>query len=117
MPSAEVLIAFTTAALMMNMSPGPSNLYVMARAIAQGARGGIAAAAGLAAGSLVHVAAAVLGLSALFVHSPTLYTMIKLIGAGYLVYLGINYWRSSFKGTQESAPSLPRGSCATPPRR
>ncbi len=106
MPSIEVLIAFTTAALVMNMSPGPSNLYVMARAIAQGARGGIAAAAGLATGSLVHVAAAVLGLSALFVHSPTLYTIIKLIGAGYLVYLGINYWRSSFKGTQESAPSL-----------
>ncbi|UTA46726.1 LysE family translocator [Simiduia sp. 21SJ11W-1] len=95
MPPLEMLIAFTLAALVMNLSPGPSNLYVMARAIGQGVRGGLAATAGLAVGGLVHVLAAVAGLSAIFTHSPTLYTLVKLAGAGYLVYLGINYWRAA----------------------
>lgn len=94
MPSIEVLIAFTAAAFVLNLSPGPSNLYVMARAIAQGTKGGIVAALGLAVGGLVHVAATVFGLSAIFEHSPTLYSVIKFAGAAYLIYLGISYWRS-----------------------
>ena len=65
-PSLEVLIAFTAASLVLNLSPGPSNLYVMARTLAQGSRSGVVAALGLAAGSLVHVVATVLVLSALF---------------------------------------------------
>lgn len=98
MPAIEVLIAFTAAAFLMNISPGPSNLYVMARAMAQGTQGGIVAAIGLAAGSLVHVIAAVLGLSAVFAHSSMLYMVIKLTGAFYLIYLGITYWRSKDSG-------------------
>ena len=105
MPSTEILIAFTTAALIMNISPGPSNLYVMARAIAQGSRGGVVAALGLAVGSLFHVFAAVLGLSAIFSHSPALYTVVKLVGAGYLIYLGISYWRSAAVQVSEGAPT------------
>ena len=92
MPSIEVLVAFTIASLLMNLSPGPSNLYVMARSLAQGARGGMVAAAGLAVGSLLHVAAAVLGLAALFAYSPLLYTGVKLLGAFYLLWLGYRYW-------------------------
>ena len=95
MPSTEVLIAFTAAALILNISPGPSNLYIIARSIAQGTKGGIIAAVGLAVGSMVHVVAAALGLSAVFSHSPTLYTAVKLVGAAYLVYLGVSYLRSS----------------------
>lgn len=94
MPSAEILITFTAAALLMNISPGPSNLYVMARGIAQGTKGGVIAAIGLAVGSMIHVVAAVFGLSAIFTHSPTIYTIIKLAGAAYLIYLGVSYWRS-----------------------
>jgi threonine/homoserine/homoserine lactone efflux protein len=94
MPSTDVLIAFTTAALIMNLSPGPSNLYVMARAIAQGTKGGVVAAVGLAVGSLTHVIVTVLGLSVLFTHSPMLYTAVKLVGAAYLIYLGLSYWRT-----------------------
>lgn len=94
MPSIDVLIAFTLASLLLNISPGPSNLYVMARSIALGTRGGVVASAGLATGSLLHVLAAVFGLSAVFNHSPLLYTLIKLAGAMYLVYLGISYWKS-----------------------
>ena len=102
MPSIEILIAFTTAALLMNISPGPSNLYVMARAIAQGTRGGVVAAMGLAVGSLVHAVATALGLSAIFAHSPTLYLVVKLMGAAYLIYLGISYWKSKGSGGNDA---------------
>ena len=94
MPSIEVLIAFTAAAMILNVSPGPSNLYVIARSIAQGAKGGVVAALGLGVGSMVHVVAAVIGLSAIFNHSPAIYTVVKLVGAGYLLYLGISFWRN-----------------------
>jgi threonine/homoserine/homoserine lactone efflux protein len=98
MPSIDVLIAFTAASLLLNISPGPSNLYVMARSISLGTKGGMVAAAGLAAGSLVHVVATVLGLSVAFSHAPLLYTLIKLAGAVYLVYLGISHWKSAAIG-------------------
>lgn len=94
MPSIEILLAFTLTSILMSLSPGPSNLYVMARSIAQGTRGGLVAASGLAVGSLIHVTAAVLGLSVLFSHSPMLYTLVKLVGALYLIYLGVSYWRA-----------------------
>ena len=95
MPPIETLVAFTIAAFIMNLSPGPSNLYVMARSISQGIKGGLAAVAGLAAGNLLHVIAAVLGLSALFTYSPLAYTLLKLCGAIYLVYLGVSYFLTS----------------------
>lgn len=94
MPSPETLIAFTLAAFIMNLSPGPSNLYVMARTLEQGVGGGLAAVAGLAAGSLVHVCATVLGLSAIFAYSPLAYTLLKFAGASYLLYLGISILKS-----------------------
>lgn len=95
MPPIETLVAFTVAAILMNLSPGPSNLYVMARTVSQGVGGGLAAVAGLAVGSLVHVIATVFGLSALFAYSPFAYSIVKTIGALYLLYLGIGYILSS----------------------
>ena len=56
------------------------------------------AAMGLAVGSLVHVMATVLGLSVMFSQSPALYTVVKLAGAAYLIYLGISYWKSKAAG-------------------
>ncbi len=102
MPSTEILIAFTVAAVLMNLSPGPSNLYVVARSIAQGTQGGVVAALGLAVGTMLHVAATVAGISAIFSHSPTLYTIIKIAGAAYLIYLGISYWKLNSLGTDKS---------------
>lgn len=104
MPSIEILLAFTVTSILMSLSPGPSNLYVMARSIAQGVQGGLVAAAGLGVGSLIHVTAAVLGLSVLFSHSPMLYTLVKLVGALYLIYLGISYWRSQSEAGSEDNP-------------
>lgn len=96
MPPLNDILLFTAAAFIMNLSPGPSNFYVMARTIAQGTSAGLAAVAGLAAGSLLHVLAAVLGLSALFIYSPLAYTALKIAGASYLVYLGLGYFGVRF---------------------
>ncbi|MDA0341246.1 MAG: LysE family translocator [Proteobacteria bacterium] len=89
MPALETLLVFTAAAMVMNLSPGPSNFYVLARSLEQGPGAGVVAALGLAIGSLVHVLAAAFGLSLLFVAAPLLYTGLKFIGAAYLIYLGL----------------------------
>lgn len=92
MPPLNDILLFTAAAFIMNLSPGPANFYVMARTIAQGSSAGLAAVAGLAVGGLLHVVAAVLGLSVLFTYSPLAFTALKIAGAGYLVYLGLGYF-------------------------
>jgi len=96
MPPLNDLLLFTAAAFIMNLSPGPANFYVMARTIAQGTSAGLSAVAGLAVGGLLHVIAAVLGLSILFSYSPLAYTLLKLIGASYLIYLGLGYFGIRF---------------------
>ena len=93
MPTWETLLVFTAAAFVLTASPGPSNLYVLARSVSQGHRAGYVAALGLAAGGLVHVAGAALGLAALFHHSATAFTIVKYVGAAYLVWLGIQCLR------------------------
>lgn len=106
MPSIESLLTFTFAAFLLNLSPGPSNFYIIARTLEQGVSGGLAAVAGLATGSLIHVVAAVLGLSALFNYSPLAYSAIKFIGAGYLIYLGISALRQGMKTNSQQAIEL-----------
>ena len=89
MPNLHSLMVFTLAAAAMNISPGPSNFYVMSRSLAQGQRAGFVAAFGLATGSLFHVSATALGLSVVLRYSPTLYAVVKLVGAAYLIFLGL----------------------------
>lgn len=105
MPSWEVLLTFTLAALLMNLSPGPSNLYVMARSISHGFVGGLVAALGLAVGSLAYVVATTFGISALFIYSPLAYTALKLLGAAYLIYLGLRYWFAKPQHSDQNHPS------------
>jgi threonine/homoserine/homoserine lactone efflux protein len=103
MPPLNDLLLFTAAAFIMNLSPGPANFYLMPRAIAQGTSAGLTAIARLALGSLLHVVAAVLGLSMLFSYSPVAYTLLKIVGATYLVYLGLGHFGIRFfrKNNQE----------------
>jgi threonine/homoserine/homoserine lactone efflux protein len=89
MPSLQTLLLFTVAALAMNISPGPSNLYVISRSLAQGTSAGLVAAAGLATGSLFHVTVTSLGLAVILQYSPIAFLVMKLAGAGYLVFLGL----------------------------
>jgi threonine/homoserine/homoserine lactone efflux protein len=89
MPSLETFAVFTLAALAMNISPGPSNLYVMSRSLAQGTSAGLVAAGGMATGSLVHVVITALGLAAVLQYSPLAFLGMKLAGAAYLIFLGV----------------------------
>lgn len=85
----STLAVFSVAALALLVVPGPAVLYIVARSIHQGRAAGLASVAGIHVGTLVHVAAATLGLSAVLASSATAFTVVKLVGAGYLVYLGI----------------------------
>lgn len=89
MPDTAHLLAFTGAALVLLLSPGPAVLFVVTRSVQLGRRAGFLAILGLSVGGLVHVVAAVVGLSAVVAASAELFTALKLLGAAYLVYLGI----------------------------
>ena len=91
MPDSDLLIAFLLAAAVFAYMPGPSTLYATAQTIALGKRGGLFAALGIHIGGYVHVIAAALGLAALFDIFPALYTIMKLAGAAYLVWLGLKF--------------------------
>jgi threonine/homoserine/homoserine lactone efflux protein len=83
------LLVFVAAGLLLNITPGPDMLYIMGRSTAQGFRAGAAASLGIGAGCLVHIAAAALGISAVLAASATAFTILKFIGAAYLVYVGL----------------------------
>ncbi len=89
MPDTSALLGFIVAALILLLTPGPGVLYVVTRSLTHGVRGGIISACGLASGVIVHVAAAAIGLSAILVASATAFTIIKSLGAAYLIYLGV----------------------------
>jgi threonine/homoserine/homoserine lactone efflux protein len=80
---------FIASGLLLNITPGPDTAYIVGRSVQMGWRGGAAAALGISAGCLVHVFAAAIGLSALLAASSVAFTAIKLIGAAYLIYIGI----------------------------
>jgi len=80
---------FLIAALALLITPGPAVLYVVTRSIDQGRSAGFASASGIFVGTLCHVAAAALGLSALLMSSATAFQSVKYLGAAYLIYLGI----------------------------
>ena len=90
MPSASTLGLFAVAALVLLVIPGPSVLYVVTRSIEQGRRAGLVSVLGLHTGTLVHIAAAATWLSALLLASATLFDVVKLAGAAYLIFLGIS---------------------------
>ena len=83
------LAFFVVAALALLLVPGPAVLYVVTRSIHQGRRAGLVSVLGIHLGTLVHVAAATAGLSALVVSSATAFTVVKLAGAAYLIGLGL----------------------------
>ena len=89
MPSVETIIIVTLAGLALSASPGPSMLYVLSYSIGHSQNAGLASAAGLATGGLVLVVAAAFGLAALFAVAPFVYMVVKILGALYLIYLGI----------------------------
>ena len=89
MPDPATLLVFTGAALLLIVIPGPAVLYILAQSVEHGRTAGLVSAAGIGAGGLVHIAAAVVGLSSLIVSSAVAFSVVKYVGAAYLVYLGI----------------------------
>jgi threonine/homoserine/homoserine lactone efflux protein len=89
MPEASTLALFGVAAITLLVIPGPSVLYIVTRSVDQGRAAGLASVGGIHVGTLVHVAAAALGLSALLVSSATAYDAVRWLGAAYLVWLGV----------------------------
>ncbi len=97
MPDSETLLIFTVAAMILNVSPGPSNFFVMSRSVEQGTRAGLLSTIGLGAGSVVHVLATTFGVSAIILASATVFSVLKFAGAMYLIYLGIQCFRRTGK--------------------
>ena len=103
-PNHSSLLLFVSAALVLLASPGPAVLYVTSRSIGQGRAAGFVSALGIGVGTLVHVAAAAVGLSALLMSSAAAFGAVKYLGAAYLIYLGIQKLRTkeSFELSQEA---------------
>jgi threonine/homoserine/homoserine lactone efflux protein len=89
MPTPSTIWIFCLAATALIVIPGPAVLYVVAQSVGQGRRAGVVSAFGVATGGLVHVIGATIGISGLLLSSATLFSAVKLIGAGYLIYLGM----------------------------
>src|SRR5258707_918930 len=80
---------FVGTAIALLLTPGPAVLYIVTRSLEQGRGAGLVSVLGICTGTLVHVVAATLGLSALLVSSATAFTTVKYLGAGYLIVLGL----------------------------
>ena len=92
MPSLESTLAFFIASLLLGYAPGPDNLFVLTQAVSQGRRAGMLVVLGLCTGLLGHTAAVTLGLAAVFATSAVAFTVLKFVGAGYLLYLAWKAW-------------------------
>ena len=90
---------FLASGILLNITPGADVLFIVGRSTTQGVAAGVVAALGIGAGCLVHIVAASLGLSAVLAASAAAFTVVKLVGAGYLVYLGVGMLLRSRKAT------------------
>jgi threonine/homoserine/homoserine lactone efflux protein len=104
LPPVATFLAFVVAGLALNIVPGADMTFVIASAARGGRRDGVIAAFGIGAGTLVHISAAVLGLSAILASSETLFTIIKWVGAAYLLYIAVSLILSGKRSEEPTAP-------------
>lgn len=105
MPTASTIALFALASLALAVVPGPAVTYIVTQSVDKGRQAGVASAAGVASGGLVHVAAATVGLSALIASSATAFTTVKLVGAAYLIAVGIRRVLSKDETFTEPQPA------------
>ncbi len=107
------LILFLPAMLAITLAPGPDTLFTIATALRNGAKGGVVGVCGIISGSFVHVGLATIGLSALIVKSAIAFSVLKYLGAAYLIYLGVRTLRDRSSGMEvvddRSTPPQPLG--------
>ena len=107
MPPLSALPLFAVTALVLLVIPGPSVLYITTRSATQGRRAGLVSVLGVHTGTIVHVVAAVAGLSALLVASATAFSVVKVAGALYLVFLGARQLWQFWQRRSNPAQPLP----------
>src|ERR1700687_4900744 len=83
------LALFVVSGILLNLTPGQDTLYIVGRSVSQGRRAGLLSVLGISSGSVIHTLAAAFGLSAILATSAQAFVVVKLLGAVYLVYLGI----------------------------
>ena len=111
MPSADTLIAFLGVSILLGLTPGPDNIFVLLQSAQRGWRAGMAVVVGLCCGLVVHTGAVALGLAAVFAASAVAFTVLKLLGAAYLAYLAWQALRAPLSsagpdaGAQGAAPT------------
>ncbi|MDY0106386.1 MAG: LysE family translocator [Giesbergeria sp.] len=110
MPTLETLIAFFGVAVILALTPGPDNIFVLLQSAQRGWRAGMAVVVGLCAGLVVHTAAVALGLAAVFAASAVAFTVLKFCGAAYLAYLAWQALRAPAAVASEAAPAAAVGS-------
>ena len=113
MPDLTQLALYVAAALVLAVTPGPGIFYVPARTLAGGRAEGVASSSGTGFGGMVHVLAGSLGVSAVVLASAELFTALKLVGAAYLVWLGLRTFRSA---RRDVSAGLDGGAAAPPVR-
>ena len=100
LPPLPLMLAFAAASLVLALTPGPAVVYIVARTLAQGRVAGLASAVGVALGNFGNALGAALGLAVLFAVSSAAFTVVKLAGAAYLVWMGLKMWREPSPASQ-----------------
>ena len=108
LPHWPLFLGFVIAGLALNFVPGADMTFIITAAARGGRRDGIVAALGIGFGTLVHICAAVLGLSALLASSATAFNIVKWIGAAYLLYIAVSMLRSGPEQSEQAAPQESR---------
>ncbi|WP_175665892.1 LysE family translocator [Burkholderia ambifaria] len=106
---------FVFAVFLLNITPGPDTAYIVGRSVAQGRSAGLMSAFGISAGCCVHALACAFGLTALLAASATAFTVIKLVGAAYLIYLGVRMIVAR-QAAEPSGAAAAQGTAAKPLR-
>ncbi|MFC5429300.1 LysE family translocator [Paraburkholderia denitrificans] len=107
---------FCVAVFLLNVTPGPDTAYIVGRSVAQGRSAGLVSALGISAGCCVHSLACAFGLTALLAASATAFTVVKFVGAVYLVYLGVRLIFTKAAPASVEADAAPRASAPRPLR-
>ena len=112
MPSLDTALAFFSLSVLLSLVPGPDNLFVLMQSATYGRQAGWWVVRGLCTGLVCHTVAVALGLAAVFAASPMAFVGLKVLGAGYLVYLAWGAWFASANaipvGDAQAVPTAPR---------
>ena len=101
---------FIGTGVLLNLTPGQDTMFILGRSLTGGLRAGVASAFGIAVGSICHTLAAALGFSAIIATSATAFTIVKLLGAAYLIYLGVRMLVTKASAQPDEAATTARSS-------